>query len=101
MSFNGEINLNGRPKGSKNKLSIEVRKTIANIIADNQSELYERMQKLSDADFCKYYIQLCRYVLPPLRNVEETPKTFNEEIKVVVVDAKEEIEELNRLNGYD
>jgi hypothetical protein len=101
MSFKGEINLNGRPKGSRNKLSIEVRKTIANIIADNQSELYERMSRLSDPDFCKYYIQLCRYVLPPLRGVEDAPRTFNEEIKVVVVDAKEEIEELNRLNGYD
>lgn len=97
MSFNGEINLNGRPKGSKNKLSIEVRKTIANIIADNQSELYERMQKLSDADFCKYYIQLCRYVLPPLRTVEDAPKSYADNIKVVVVDAKEEIEEMKRL----
>ena len=99
MSFNGEINLNGRPKGSKNKLSIEVRKTIANIIADNQSELYERMSKLSDSDFCKYYIQLCRYVLPPLRTVEDAPKSYADNIKVVVVDAKEEIEELNRLQG--
>lgn len=97
MSFNGEINLNGRPKGSKNKLSIEVRKTIANIIADNQSELYERMKKLSDSDFCKYYIQLCRYVLPPLRTVEDAPKSYADNIKVVVVDAKEEIEELKRL----
>jgi hypothetical protein len=97
MSFNGEINLNGRPKGSKYKLSIEVRKTIGNIIADNQSELHERMKKLSDADFCKYYIQLCRYVLPPLRTVEDAPKSYAENIKVVVVDAKEEIEEMKRL----
>ena len=97
MGFNGEISLNGRPRGSKNKLSIEVRKTIANIISDNQSELYTRMQKLSDADFCKYYIQLCRYVLPPLRTVEDAPKSYAENIKVVVVDAKEEIEEMKRL----
>ena len=97
MGFNGEINLNGRPRGSKNKLSIEVRKTIANIISDNQSELYTRMQKLSDADFCKYYIQLCRYVLPPLRTVEDAPKSYAEDIKIVVVDAKEEIEEMKRL----
>lgn len=99
MSFKGEINLNGRPRGSKNKLSIEVRKTIGNIIADNQSELYERMSKLSDSDFCKYYIQLCRYVLPPLRTVEDAPKSYADNIKVVVVDAKEEIDELNRLQA--
>ena len=101
MSFKGEINLNGRPKGSKNRLSTEVRKTIGDIIADNQSELYERMSKLSDSDFCKYYIQLCRYVLPPLRTVEDAPKSYADNIKVVVVDAKEEIDELNRLQGYD
>mgnify|MGYP000627209853 FL=1 len=99
MSFKGEINLNGRPKGAKNKLSVEVRKTIGDIIVDNQSELYERMSKLSDSDFCKYYIQLCRYVLPPLRTVEDHPKSYAENIKVVVVDAKEEIDELNRLQG--
>lgn len=99
MGFNGEINLNGRPRGSKNKLSIEVRKTIGNIIADNQSELYERMSKLSDSDFCKYYIQLCRYVLPPLRTVEDAPNSYAENIKIVVVDAKEEIDELNRLQA--
>lgn len=38
MAFKGVANTNGRPKGSLNKISSEVKATISDIIADNTDQ---------------------------------------------------------------
>ncbi len=43
MSFKGKQNLEGRPKGSANKISTKVEQTIAEILDDNLIELNRRM----------------------------------------------------------
>jgi hypothetical protein len=53
MSFKGKQNLEGRPKGSANKITTKVKQTIAEILDDNLIELRNRMQSLSNPDFVK------------------------------------------------
>lgn len=61
-------NKNGRPIGSKNKVSAEVRKSIQNFVESNQGELAKRMAGLNDSEWVKHYTQLLRFVLPTLKS---------------------------------
>lgn len=61
-------NKNGRPVGSKNKVSSELRKTIQDFVENNQSELERRMSGLNDSEWVKHYTQLLRFVLPTLKS---------------------------------
>lgn len=61
-------NKNGRPIGSKNKVSAEVRKSIQNFVEINQGELAKRMAGLNDSEWVKHYTQLLRFVLPTLKS---------------------------------
>ena len=75
MSFKGVRNINGRPKGSVNKISSEVKATISDIIASNTIELNERMQRLDDDAFIKHYINLLKFIVPMQKAVEVKPVT--------------------------
>ena len=75
MSFKGVRNINGRPKGSLNKISSEVKATISDIIAENTEELNERLQRLDDDAFVKHYINLLKFLLPMQKAVEVKPVT--------------------------
>lgn len=61
-------NKNGRPVGSKNKVSTEVRKSIQDFVENNQEELAIRMSKLNDSEWVKHYTQLLRFVVPTLKS---------------------------------
>jgi hypothetical protein len=73
MSFKGVRNINGRPKGSVNKISSEVKATISDIIAENTEELNERLQRLDDDAFVKHYINLLKFLVPMQKAVEVKP----------------------------
>lgn len=68
--FRGKPNLDGRKVGAKNKLGIEVKKSIADILENNTSEFMERMSNLNDAEYCKIYLQLAKFVIPTMRSVD-------------------------------
>lgn len=94
MAFKGVQNLKGRPAGAKNKVSTEVKQVISNILEDNVQEFYLRMDNLSDADYCKIYLQLLRFVIPTMRSID-TPVKKKEfpfdkvEIEIIGRDDKE------------
>ena len=75
MAFKGLANKNGRPKGSVNKISSEVKATISDIIAENTEELNERLQRLDDDAFIKHYINLLKFLVPMQKAVEVKPVT--------------------------
>lgn len=75
MAFKGLANKNGRPKGSLNKISSEVKATISDIIAENTEELNERLQRLDDDAFVKHYINLLKFLVPMQKAVEVKPVT--------------------------
>ena len=75
MAFKGLANINGRPKGSVNKISSEVKATISDIIAENTDQLNERLQRLDDDAFIKHYTNLLKFLVPMQKAVEVKPVT--------------------------
>ncbi|MDA9333731.1 hypothetical protein N9Q52_01605 [Polaribacter sp.] len=94
MAFKGVANTNGRPKGSLNKISSEVKATISDIIAENTEELNERLQRLDDDAFVKHYINLLKFLVPMQKAVEVKPVKdafphSHVEIEIIGRDGKE------------
>ena len=70
MSFRGTPNLEGRKKGALGKVNSEVKGMITEIIEGEASTFKERLNNLSDADYCKTYIALMRFVIPTMRSID-------------------------------
>ena len=70
MSFKGIGNVNGRPKGSLNRVSSDVKEIVADILNDKSSDFIERLERLTDSDFVKYYLQLMKFAVPTLKAVD-------------------------------
>ena len=91
MSFKGIRNTNGRPKGSLNKLNSEVKETIVNIIEGNAEGFKERLERLNDSDFIKYYLQLLKFVIPYQKPID-IPHIKNEfpfqKVEVEIIEKK-------------
>ena len=87
MAFKGLANKNGRPKGSLNKISSEVKATISDIIAENTDQLNERLQRLDDDAFIKHYTNLLKFLVPMQKAVEVTPikNDFPENIEIEII----------------
>jgi hypothetical protein len=68
-------NPNGRPKGTPNKVTGELRARIADFLDENFEVVKVEFQKLEGEKKIQYYIKLIEYVLPKNRTVEsETPQ---------------------------
>ena len=91
MGFKGKQNLDGRPKGSANKITTKVKQTIAEILDDNLIELKNRMQSLSDSDFVKYYIQLAKFVVPIQKSIDIKEPVEDKVFEIAVLDGKGEV----------
>ncbi len=77
MGFNGTPNLEGRKKGALGKVNTQVKGMIAEIVEGEASTFKERLENLSDADYCKTYIALMRFVIPTMKSID-TPIITNE-----------------------
>lgn len=75
--FRGTPNLNGRKTGAVNKVNSQVKGIIAEIVEGEASTFRERLDNLSDADYCKIYISLMRFVVPTMKSID-TPIITNE-----------------------
>jgi hypothetical protein len=71
--FKGTRNENGRPKGSKNKTTIEIREQIQFLVEDNLDLLNEDLKKLEPRDRIKAVIDLAKFILPTLKAQEIIP----------------------------
>jgi len=94
MAFRGVANTKGRPRGSVNKISSEVKATISDIIADNTDQLNERLQRLDDDAFIKHYTNLLKFLVPMQKAVEVKPVKdafphSHVEIEIIGRDGKE------------
>jgi hypothetical protein len=63
-------NLNGRPEGSKNKSTQQIRESIQQLVENNIESIQESLDSMSPKDKMKYIIDLLKLVLPSLRPVE-------------------------------
>lgn len=62
----------GKPKGAKNKKSVELRQAINNFLEDNFSRVQQDFDVLEPKDRMKLYCDLLQYGLPKLQAVSNT-----------------------------
>ncbi len=60
----------GRPKGSENKISSQLREFLGECLTENQAKFKASLKKLEDKDFTKMYLEMMQYVTPKLRQTE-------------------------------
>lgn len=56
----------GRPQGSGNKMTIEIRNNIVLFLDANEDLFHAKMKLLEPKDFCANYLKLLSMVMPPL-----------------------------------
>ena len=61
-------NPTGRPVGSKNKVSIELRENITEFLSENFNKVKEDFKKLSPKDRLTFYKDLLKFSVPQLQN---------------------------------
>lgn len=65
-------NPNGRPKGSANKVSEEIRKRVITFLDENFGLIETDLKILEPRERIKFYIDLLQYGLPKLKSIEIT-----------------------------
>lgn len=63
-------NPNGRPKGTPNKVTTELRSWIAQLIDNNRDQLERDLKKLGPRERWAVIEKLMQYTIPRLQNVE-------------------------------
>lgn len=61
----------GRPIGSKNKISNDLRETITNFIISNFNQIERDFQSMTPKDRSRLFCELLSYSLPKLQNVQK------------------------------
>ncbi len=93
MAFRGIRNTEGRKVGSVNRVTKQTKEAVSNIIEGNLLEFQERMNNLSDSEYCKIYLSLMKFVVPTMRSID-APSITNElpfnkvEIEILKNDTK-------------
>jgi len=64
------INKNGRPKGSRNKSTADIRKKFQELIESNFEQLEKDLKTLRASERVKAITDLARFVLPTLKATE-------------------------------
>ena len=76
----------GRPAGSVNKNSKEIRELITQIVAENINETKERLTNLKDAEYFKAIGMLMKHVLPAQKQIEQTNDDIATNWKIEIID---------------
>lgn len=70
-------NPNGRPVGSKNKITSPLRKRVQDFLNDNWDNLQKDFEQLDPKDRVNFYEKLLQYGLPKLQHTEFTGEFQN------------------------
>ena len=81
----------GRPKGSTNKNSREIRELITQIVADNLDETKQRLSNLKDADYFKAMGMLMKHVLPAQKQIEQNTVDHPTNFVIEVIDRIDQV----------
>ncbi len=71
------INKNGRPKGSRNKATTEIREKFQDLIESNFEQLEKDLKTLRASERVKAILDLAKFVLPTLKSTEVDLTTSN------------------------
>ena len=92
--FKGTPNREGRPKGTPNKNTKEIREAFKNLIELNLEQMEKDLKQLEPKDRLKMIIDLSSFILPKMKQTDmniETDKNFNP-----VTISFEDVETINR-----
>lgn len=88
-------NPSGRPLGSENKISAQLREFLGNCLIENQQKFKKSLNKLEDKEFTKMYLEMMQYVSPKLRQTEiKDVPTLEAFLKMTPDERKETIVQL-------
>lgn len=88
----------GRPKGSTNKNSREIREMITQIVADNLDETKERLSNLKDADYFKAMGMLMKHVLPQQKQIEQVNDDMPTNFQIEIINRIDQVKDDNTLD---
>jgi hypothetical protein len=88
----------GRPAGSKNKNSKEIREMITQIVADNLDETKQRLSNLKDADYFKAMGMLMKHVLPAQKHIEQNTFDHPTQFQIEIIDRIDQVRDDNTLD---
>ena len=88
----------GRPKGSTNKNSREIREMITQIVADNLDETKQRLSNLKDADYFKAMGMLMKHVLPQQKQIEQVNDDMPTNFQIEIIDRIDQVRDDNTLD---
>lgn len=87
-------NPGGRPTGSTNKISKDLRQSITDFLNENFDKIKADMIKLEPKDRCKFYIDLLKYAVPTLQSTQLTTdfeKLTDEQLDLIINELKQNI----------
>ena len=80
-------NPDGRPKGTNNKLTKQLRETINDFLETNFESVIQDFEKLTPKERLKFYCELLQYGLPKLQAVQmetEFEKLSDEQLNYII-----------------
>ena len=72
MAFRGTRNTDGRPKGTPNKATAEVREAFNHLITSNLPQLERDLNSLRAVERAKIIVEMAKLILPRLKQIELT-----------------------------
>ena len=72
MAFRGVRNTDGRPKGTPNKATAEVREAFNHLITSNLPQLERDLNSLKPNERARLLIEMAKLILPRLKQIELT-----------------------------
>ena len=88
-------NPEGKPKGVKNKIGLQLRETITNFLSDNFNVVTQDFKKLTPKERAKLYCDLLQYGLPKLQAIStefQFERLTEEQLDEVIENLKKAIE---------
>ena len=70
-------NPNGRPKGSQNRTTKEIKELLNNFISDNLDDLQAEYNNLDAKEKLQFFERVLKYVLPQQRDINQTIDVSN------------------------
>ena len=97
----GHTHSTGRPKGSPNKVSKEIREVSAMLLQGQLDALQEKLPTLKDSDYIKAIGLLMKHVLPAQKQVEVETVNHPTEFQIEILDRIEQVSNDDLDNSID
>jgi hypothetical protein len=87
MAFKGTINTSGRPPGTPNKTTTEIREHFQTLISNNLDLLDNDLKDLKPIERLKMIIELSKFVIPVLKatDLALTGQKMGENFKPIII----------------